>query len=416
MNSAFDANPVVITPVCLGRQPIFDRRLNVVAYELLYRDSQNNQAVFAQDDDATGQVLWNTLVEIGLDRVVGSQQAYINFSPSFILNGHCAALPAERVVLELLEGADPNDSLVTALEDLVRSGFRLALDDFVFQPGYERLLRLASIVKLDLRAGQNDLAEQVSRIEGFGVTILAEKVETPDEYDRCLDLGFELFQGYFFARPRIVGGRRTPSDRLSTLRLVAALNAPEISLGQIESLVVREPTLVQKLLKFINSTHCGLRVPVESIRTAIALVGLRKLRTWATLLTLGGMKHFPPELMVLANVRARMCETISDIHGSSEGGTYFTVGLLSVLDVLAGRPMEEILDELPLSAPVKAALLHREGKIGATLQAVLDYEAGLRVPHADADLQIDASQLAQAYLDAVVWTDAQFNALAHCGG
>ena len=411
MISSFKAQSVVTTSVCLGRQPIFDRHLDVVAYELLYRDGQNNQAVFTGgDDDATSLVLSNTLVEIGLDRVVGSRNAFINFSPSFILNGHCAALPAERVVLELLEGADPNDTLVAALEELVRGGFRLALDDFVYLPGYERLLRLASIVKLDLRVRPNDLAAEVSRLRQFRVALLAEKVETPEEYDRCRELGFELFQGYFFARPRILRGQRTPSDRLTTLRMIAALNAPEISLGEVESLVVREPTLAQKLLMFINSTHCGLRVPVKSIGTAISLVGLRRLRTWATLLTLGGLKHCPRELLVTANVRARMCETLAEADGTRESGTYSTVGLFSVLDVLAGRPMVEILAELPLSQGVKAALLNREGPLGATLQAVLDYEAELRTPRDQSDPR--SSQIARVYLDAVSWTDTLFAELA----
>jgi c-di-GMP phosphodiesterase len=416
MTAATDVKMTRTSSVCLGRQPIFDARLNVVAYELLYRNGTENRAVVQNNDEATSQVLVNTLVDIGLDRVVGSQKAFINVSAEFVLNGHCAALPKDRVVLELLEGADPSDALIEVLGELVRSGFQLALDDFVFLPGYERLLRLASIVKLDLRGGHGSLAEQVRFVRQFGVDILAEKVETPEECDRCQSLGFELFQGYFFARPRIVGGKRTPSDRLKTLRLVAALNDSDISLKQVESLVVQEPTLVQKLLKFINSTHCGLRVPVASIHTAIALVGIRKLQTWATLLTLGGMKHCPREVLVLANVRARMCEIIGSLGGSSDAGIYYTVGLLSVLDVLAGRPLEEIIAELPLRDDVKASLINREGRLGAALDVVLDYEAGAETMRRAAELTVDETQLGQAYLEAVASTDALFGDLAIGGG
>ena len=184
-------------------------------------------------------------------------------------------------------------------------------------PGYDRLLSLASIVKLDLRSDEKVFRAEVSRLKQFPVTLLAEKVETPEEYDRCRDLGFGLFQGYFFARPRLVTGRRTPSDRLTTLRLIASLNAPDMSLKEVESLIVREPVLAQKLLKFINSTHVGLRVPVNSIGMAVALVGPRKLRSWATLLTLGRLTHCPREVLVTANIRAHMCETSGEVRQNS---------------------------------------------------------------------------------------------------
>jgi EAL and modified HD-GYP domain-containing signal transduction protein len=393
--------------VCLARQPIFDTNLNVVAYELLFRDSEQNAAAVNEADEATSQVLSNTLVEIGLDHVVGKQSAFVNFAPSFILSGHCHALPAERVVLELLEGAEATDSLVAALEGLIHDGFRLALDDFVYLPGYDRLLNLASIVKLDLRGGADAFRTEVNRLRQFPVELLAEKVETHEEFERCRQLGFSLFQGYFFARPRLITGHKTPSDRLTTLRLIASLNAPNMSLKEVESLIVREPVLAQKLLKFINSTHVGLRVPVNSIAMAVALVGPSKLRSWATLLTLGRLTHCPRELLVTANIRARMCESLAKRNPAMEAETSFTVGLFSVLDALAGRPMEEILTELPLSDDVKSALLHRQGLLGATLQTVLDYETQLSAADAG-DTRTGASQMMEIYLDAVAWSDKIF--------
>ena len=397
--------------VCLARQPIFDQNLKVVAYELLFRNSEQNEAAVDQADDATSSVLSNTLVEIGLNNVVGTQNAFVNFAASFILSGHCHALPADRVVLELLEEVEATDTLVTALEGLIRDGFRLALDDFVYLPGYDRLLNLASIVKLDLRTNQETFRKEVIRLKQFPVTLLAEKVETYEEYEHCRGLGFGLFQGYFFARPRLVTGQRTPSDRLTTLRLIASLNAPDMSLKEVESLIVREPVLAQKLLKFINSTHVGLRVPVNSIAMAVALVGPGKLRSWATLLTLGRLTHCPREVLVTANIRGRMCETLAKANPAIEAETSFTVGLFSVLDALAGRPMEEILEELPLSDDVKAALLHRQGPLGANLQTVLDYETRLSAAPDPTDARTSASQMMQIYLDAVAWSDAIFSEL-----
>jgi EAL and modified HD-GYP domain-containing signal transduction protein len=397
-----------MSTVCVARQPIFDRNLKVVAYELLFRDCEQNVAAIDQADDATSQVLLTALVELGLDHLVGNQSAFVNFTSSFVLSGHCDALPADRIVLELLEGAEATDALVSALKDLIDSGFRLALDDFVYLAGYDRLLDLASIVKMDLRANQDDFRAEVDRLKRFPATLLAEKVETPEEFDRCLELGFGLFQGYFFARPRLVTGRRTPSDRLTTLRLIASLNAPDISLKEVESLIVREPVLAQKLLKFINSTHVGLRVPVNSIGMAVALVGPRKLRSWATLLTLGRLTHCPREVLVTANIRAHMCETLAKSVKTGDPDSAFTVGLFSVLDVLAGRPMDEILDELPLSDDVKSALLNRNGSLGSTLQSVLAYETRLETVRQPNDPQAVANQMMRTYLDAVAFSDTIF--------
>jgi c-di-GMP phosphodiesterase len=401
-----------MSTVCLARQPIFDRDLKVVAYELLYRDSeQDAAAVIRQADDATSQVLLNALVDIGLDNVVGTQSAYVNFASSFILSGHCNALPADRIVLELLEGSEATDELVAALEGLIEAGFRVALDDFAYLPGYDRLLNLAAIVKMDLRSDPATFRKELTRLARFPVTLLAEKVETPEEFDRCRAQGFRLFQGYFFARPRLITGQRTPSDRLTTLRLIASLNAPDISLKEVESLIVREPVLAQKLLKFINSTHVGLRVPVNSIGTAVALVGPKKLRSWATLLTLGRLTHCPREVLVTANIRGRMCETLAKTTAPSDSESSFTVGLFSVLDVLAGRPMAEILEELPLSDDVKAAILSRQGPLGATLQRVLDYEASLQAPSDEVDPRTGAGEMMKNYLDAVSWSDTIFREL-----
>jgi EAL and modified HD-GYP domain-containing signal transduction protein len=397
--------------VCLARQPIFDRDLKVVAYELLFRGGEQKLATAGGADDATNQVLLNTLVEIGLNNVVGTRNAFVNFTSNFIQSGDCSVLPADRLVLELLEGAEATDALVTAVEGLIASGFRLALDDFVYLPGYDQLLRLASIVKMDLRAKPETFSEEVSRLKRFPVTLLAEKVETHEEYDRCRELGFGLFQGYFFARPRLVTGKRTPSDRLTTLRLIASLNAPDISLKEVESLIVREPVLAQKLLKFINSTHIGLRVPVSSIGTAVALLGPRKLRSWATLLTLGSLTHCPREVLVTANVRAHMCETVAKSEKGVQAESAFMVGLFSVLDVLAGRPMDEIVAELPLSDDVKSALLKRKGPLGVLLQAVVDYETRLQTAFGGADSRTRANEMMQSYLDAITQSDTIFSEL-----
>jgi EAL and modified HD-GYP domain-containing signal transduction protein len=192
------------------------------------------------------------------------------------------------------------------------------------------------------------------------------------------------------------------------LRLIASLNAPDMSLKEVESLIVREPVLAQKLLKFINSTHVGLRVPVNSIGMAVALVGPRKLRSWATLLTLGRLTHCPREVLVTANIRAHMCEALAKSVKAGDPDSAFTVGLFSVLDVLAGRPMDEILNELPLADEVKSALLGGKGPLGTTLQSVLAYETRLETVRQPGDPQALANQMMRTYLDAVAFSDTIF--------
>ena len=395
--------PQTATAVYVGRQAIYDGRMNVAAYELLYRDSRKNRALFADGEAATGQLLLNSFIEIGIERIAGSRPAFVNVSESFVLNGLCQALPKERVVLELLEDATPSAELAAELTKLASAGYRIALDDFVYDTQFDELVRIAEIVKVDVRQLTESQIEEHARIlQGFGVELLAEKVETHNEFTYLKQLGFKYFQGYFASRPRIIEGIVVPADRLTTMRLVAKLHDPHVRIDELENLIKRDPGLCYKLLLYINSSSCGLRNQIASIRQAAALVGLRRLRVWVGLLAFGMLKDKTPELVVMANVRAKMCELLATQLGCEDPDQYFTLGLFSLLDAFADCPMQKVLELVPLADPITSALLKGSGPLFWALQCVIDYE------NADWDAVnacgIDPQLLRQAYLDAVQWT------------
>jgi EAL and modified HD-GYP domain-containing signal transduction protein len=296
----------------LARQPIFDRKLNAVAYELLYRSSSSNQAEITDGHQATGEVVLNALVEMGLEQVIGGETAYVNVTPSFLLGGYCEALPRERVVLEVLEDIEPNDEIIKALERLSADGYRIALDDFVLHDRLKDLVRIADIVKIDVRAlGRDGTIDQVRRLKEFDVQLLAEKVETYEEFDFCKSLEMDLYQGFFVCQPQVLAHRSITPDRLGTLQLLTRLQDSKLEIAELEKLLMRDPALCVKLLRFINSSFCGLRSRVDSIRHAATLVGLRRIRIWAALLTFGTFNDKPRELIRAANIRARMCERLA---------------------------------------------------------------------------------------------------------
>ena len=386
--------------IYLGRQAIFDTALDVTAYELLYRDGSQNAAAVSDDDAATRTVLTRALTEFGLDTVSDGRDVFVNFSPESLRAEFADLLPRERTVIEVLETVQPDEPTIADFRRLKDEGCRLALDDVVFEPRLAPLLDLADIVKVDLRlTDPADLASHVEQMRRHGVQLLAEKVESQDELDRCRELGFDLFQGWFFCKPTVLEGRTLETDRVGTLRLIARLQDPALEMGEAAELISQDPGLSMKLLKFINSSACGLGTKVESIKHAAALVGRHKLKLWATLLGLGGMSDKPRELLIAANVRGRMCERIGASVFGDESGAYFTVGMFSLLDAMLDMPMQDLIGDLPLSETVVEGLLHGRGDLGRVLDAVKSWER----EQAGGE-SFDEALLCSSYKDALCWT------------
>lgn len=393
------------TPIFLGRQAIFDRRTRVEAYELLYRSDCNDIAVFDSDVDATRTTVLNALTEFGLETVSGDRDIYVNFDRETLDSDLADLLPRDRTVIEILEHVEPDESTIKAIERLKADGWRIALDDFVFESRFAPLLEMADVVKIDLNACSGDeLQRQLDHLRRYDAKLLAEKLETQSQFSECCDHGFDLFQGWFFCRPQLMEGRSLSPDRAGTVRLVAELQNDSLSLDAVASLISQDPAISVKLLKYINSAHIGTSRKVESIKHAASLVGRRKLRMWATMLGLGGMADKPRELLVAANVRARMCELIGERAFDDESGSFFTVGMFSLIDAILDFPLEEIVGPLPLSEPIITALLARRGDMGAALNAVCEWESGRPSFDAYKNSQITPSLLRDCYRDALIWT------------
>lgn len=394
---------MALSDIYLARQPIYDRQLNVHAYELLYRSGEENSAQVFDGDAATAQVLVNALIEIGLPDIIGSSHAFINLTRHHILEGLPAQLAQDRVVLEVLEDILPSAELIQALQALRAAGFRIALDDFIYSADKQTLMEVADIVKLDLPALPGSaLTDQVKALRAFPVELLAEKVETPEQYEYCKALGFDYFQGYFFCRPHIITGRATPSNRLSILQLLATLQDPQLDFGELQTLIARDVSLSYRILRYINSAHFNIGRKIESIQQAVTLLGLKTIRTWVAILAMTSVDDKPHELILTALIRAHMCESLAAVAQESTEHA-FTVGLFSVLDAFLDKTLDDVLHSLPLSDDINLALLQHRGCLGELLRLVLDYEGG----HWDAvtDSPLDAATLRDTYLQSIQWAN-----------
>jgi EAL and modified HD-GYP domain-containing signal transduction protein len=360
----------------LARQPIYDRQQRVIGYELLFRGPRPIEET--NGDHATARVVVDALMEIGLDAVVGDRLAFVNASREFLVAGLALVLPAGRTVVEVLEDVDGDPEVVEAVEELVAHGHTVALDDFRFRDELRPLLPHAAIVKVEVAAFERDgLAAELAHARSGGARLLAEKVETHEQLERALALGFSYFQGYVFERPRLVEGRSgVPPEHVTRLRLLAALQQPGIDFDELERIVVTDVSLSYRLLRFINSAYFALPRKVASIREALVMLGLDAVRRWATVVTLADVADKPRELFVTGLARARMCELLAAQRAVSPAERYFLAGLLSVLDALVDAPLETVVGELPLAPEVTEALLRKSGDVGATLETVVSYEHG----------------------------------------
>lgn len=392
--------------IFIGRQAIFDRRLQVNAHELLFRAAIGPAADPLDNCAATASVIVNAFIEFDVERIVGPHRAFINVDREFLLDMRPVPLPPARVVLEILETTRVDDEVVAAVRSLRAAGFGIALDDFAFDPAWLPLLDEADIVKVDVRAQPIDeLPGLLEPLRRRPLELLAEKVETLDEYDTLRDLGFHYFQGYFLQRPHLIKGRQVPLGRIHTLRLVAELSRAEPDISTIEGLIGQDASLCYKLLRSVNSAMFGLPQRVDSVRRAIMLLGTGAIARWASMLALGALSDRPSELLQVALVRARTCELLARAAGVPGADTYFTVGLLSTIDALLEMDMAEALASLPLNDDVAAALLHRHGPLGEALACAIACERWNLDGHVFHTL--GQATINGAYAEALMWsTDA----------
>jgi len=409
----------LVADVCVARQPIFRTTGEVFGYELLYRRASTDTA--AGDSDRSvmaADVIIHALANIGLNQLTSGRSAFMNFTRDMLMSRAYTLIPPESVVVELLETVEPDEDVEQACEDMVSSGYALALDDFVWRPDYRRLLELATIVKVDvLNQPAAKLDEIAQRLAPYDVRLLAERVETADVRATCIGLGYELFQGYFYARPEMVVRRTLRNDEVTIVQAMNVMRDPSTSDGDAERVFSADLGLSYKLLKLVNSAARGGR-GIESIRHAVQLVGRTELSKWLALLlvsSMAGRGGTNRELVHLAIQRARMCELLAKPTGQDrESGALFLVGLFSLLDAISGVPMSELLDAIALAPALREALVARTGPYANALALAEAYEQGAwnAVRQQASASGLDTAQISALYVQSLEWTRERLTSLA----
>ena len=350
--------------VFIARQPIFNNKKQVIAYELLYRDSYKNYFDGSISSDvATSTLLMNSYYSFGMDKLVGEGKAFINFDKALILNDVPNLLNSKSVVVELLEDIQPDKNFIEKIKTLRSAGYTIALDDYVEGYPYEELVNLSHIIKIDFMGNTKDQIEQICPVLlKKKKLLLAEKVETIEEFIWAKNLGFSLFQGYFFSKPTVIQSKSVGNNAFQYIRLMEELSKKEPNNKRIAEIIEVDVTLTYKILKLVNSNY-SLVSNVTSITHALAIMGSNTFKKWLSLATVQNIGETKiPELVKTSLIRANFMEKLGNHFGFRSNSEVPLIGILSVIDALLEKPMEELLESLPLSKEAKATLLNKESK------------------------------------------------------
>ncbi|WP_125153592.1 EAL and HDOD domain-containing protein [Clostridium rectalis] len=364
--------------VFIARQPIFNRNEKVVAYELLFRNSEENFYNNVDGNKATCDVITNGFYLIGMERLTGGKKAFINFTETLIKNEIGTILPKHLVVIEILEDVEPTEEIIRACKILKEKGYTIALDDFVFHPKYIRLLDLADIIKVDFRVVVGTERKRIIKtVNNPHIKFLAEKVETREDFNEAISYGYSYFQGYFFSKPSVVSAKDIPANKLAHLKILQELgNKEEVDFNKIENYIKMDMSILYKLFKMINSSAYGFKAKVNSIKQAMALLGVKEIYKWVYVITVRAIcKDKADELLKISLIRAKFCEELAKNINMDDFDAYVT-GLFSTIDVFLGQPMENIMKELPIPEDVKKALIGEENNIRVLLDLIIYYERG----------------------------------------
>lgn len=399
--------------IFVGRQPIYNKTLGVFGYEMLFRDGDNNEAKIDElsGEGATSTTIQNVFLELGLEKLVGSNFAFINMPESFLLSEELIPFPPEQVVLEVLEDVKISPELIVGVKRLKDQGFTVALDDYIYNPEHKPLIELVDIVKIDITLlDRKEIKEHVKILRKYKVKLLAEKIENMDEFDFCVELGFDYYQGFFLGVPRIVSGESLPANKLGIMSLLAVTHNPNSEADEIADAISRDVTISYKMLKLVNSSFFNLSRKIEAVKEVVVLLGRAKLASWASVMALASMDDKPAEMIRMSLIRAKMCELLAKSKGEKALDTYFTVGMFSALDVLMERSLPKLINPLPLAENVKSAILDREGSLGEMLDCAIASERA----HFEYinSLGFKPSDLFAANIDAIEWADGVLGAIA----
>ena len=365
------------------------------------------------DGDLASDAVIDGFFLLGMEALTGGLRAFINCTRDVLLKGYASLLPKQRVALEILEDVTPDEEVINVCRALKAAGYVIALDDFDDRDALRPLVELADIIKVDFLATKGqERRVLVERFTPAGVRLLAEKVETHEDFKQAAEMGYSHIQGNFFARPEIVSGQDIPGFKLNYLRILQAILQPELNLSQMEGIIKRDASLCFRLLRYLNSVLFGFSEEIRSIRHALGLLGDEQVRKWASMVIASGMaQDKPSELVVNCLIRARFCELLSAPIGLLSRSTdLFLMGLLSLMDAILDRPMSSILDSIPVSPDVKAGLLGKEGVFHHAHRLVLacegaDWEALVEIA---AKLKLSEETVSGGYFKSLEWSRQVF--------
>lgn len=393
--------------VFIARQPIFDRNDKLVAYELLFRSSLKNSYDNQDGNKATIDVISN-IATIGINNVLSGKKAFINFTGQLLQAGIPVMLEPSILTVEILESVEPSPDIIEECKKLKSLGYKIALDDFVFSPKYKELLNFVDIIKVDFRQTLGlERKYIIDRIKPKEIKFLAEKVETVEEFNQARAYGYTYFQGYYFSKPIILKGKGIPPNKKVGLRLLCELSKEEIDNKTITGLIAEDISITFQLLKYINSSVYGFRDKISSINHAIALLGQKELVKWLYTVVIKDMgKDENSELVTNSLIRAKFCEMLCMKCGDTENSVNaYIMGMLSLIDVILHRPLEEIIKELYVPSTVKDALLGTNNSFHPIFNLAISYEKAnwCEVMNACKKLSISEKDISNIYIETLKW-------------
>ena len=394
----------------MARQPIFNKRKKIYGYELLFRDGMVNAFPDVDGGAATSRVLSASFLSNGIERITGRKKAFINFTEKMITEKIPAMFPKKTIMVEILEDIEPNAAVVTACREMAKQGYNLVLDDFIYKPEMKPLLALVRIVKFDFRASSiKEIETAIKELAAYRIKLLAEKIETHEEFQQALDMGFEYFQGYFFSKPEILKSKDISPSKITLLSIMSEANREDFRITELEKFVLRDLSINYKLMRYINSAYFGMFKKVNSVKQTIVLLGMKEVRRFISLIAMAQLVSGKPDELIRASlIRARLCENLGKAAIGKNGSELFTLGLFSFIDAILNDEMGNIMENLPLSENIKKALTGGEGELADYLTLVSCYETGdwEKVATLAAKTGLNEEKMPELYMDAVAWADS----------
>lgn len=397
----------------IARQPIFDWQQNIFAYQLLFRNSLDNYFDGSDLDDASSNVIASSFLLFSIEEMTDNTLACLKATHNTIKSGYVSALPPSSVIVDILQPLVPDPELIEACRNLKAAGYTLALDDFIYDDNIAPFLEIIDIVKIDaLNTSLEDCQDYAELLIPRGIKLQALKVESYDSFHQLQDIGFEYFQGYFFSKPTVLSRKDIPANKLKYIQILKQVNVTEIDYHELADTIQGEMSVAYKFLKLINSAAFGLPNPVHSIKQALALLGTKEIKKWASLISLTGMASDKPnELVINSLARGKSCELLAPHVGMvSRAPDLFLMGLFSMLDGIIDRPLKDVLIDIPFEKDLKDALLGKPGHPRKVLDLVLAQEMGLwRVLSYISDsLRLQENTLQEIYIEAIQWAEQTF--------